>query len=474
MRLAKWSKGIMATVTIEQAPQGVKDIFNKGFSAFERGNLDYAIDLLMRCVEIEPGLLRARKFLRAAQVQRLKQQKPTAVSKIMRQITGLPLMAKVMLLTQTGKGGKALVAAEKLLCHDPLNVGFLHAFADAADKAGLPEAAIQTLEIARDHFPDNAKILLWLGDLYVEAGSPKEGLACFEKLVALKPNDPDVVKKLKDTMALNSMAKDGWVDAASTGGTFREMVRDTDEAATLEREAKAVKTDRDADSLIDNTLAKIEAEPENINYYRSLARLYVQRHAFDEAMQTLERALEISPGDPELDQLMASTRAEHYDFRIAELAAAGDEAGAEALKTERMAFVHESLTERIKRYPNDLRLRYEMGVCLFDKEQYNEAIQQFQLAQRSPKHRTKSLYYLAIGFKVKGQYDLALEQLQAAAAEMVTMDNTKMDIIYEMGQLCELMGKTDQAAEYYKIIYQVDIGYKDIADKIEQLYKRDK
>jgi len=462
----------MDEVTIEQAPQGVKDLFNKGFSAFERGNLDYAIDLLMQCVEIEPGLLKARKFLRAAQVQRLKKQKPTALSKILNQICGLPLMAKVMLLTQTGKGGKAVVAAERLLCKDPLNINFLHAFADAADKAGYPETAIQTLEIARDHFPDNGKVLLWLGDLYIEIGATKDGLACYEKLSALKPNDPDVVKKLKDAMALNSMAKDGWTEAAATGGTFREMVRDTEEATVLEREAKAVKSERDADSLISNTLAKIEAEPQNINYYRSLARLYMQKQAYDEAIQTVERALEISPGDPELDQLLASARTEQYDYRIAELQEAGDSAGAEALQAERAAFVEESLAERIKRYPNDLRLRYELGVTLFKKQQFNEAIQQFQLSQRSPKHRARSLYYLAIAFKTKGQYDLALEQLQAAASEMPTMDNTKKDIIYEMGQLCEVTGDNAKAAEYYKSIYQVDIGYKDIAEKIEQLYQQ--
>jgi len=462
----------MAEVTLEQAPQAVKDLFNKGFSAFERGNLDYAIDLLLQCVEMEPGLLRARKFLRGAQVQRLKRQKPTALSSIINQITGLPLVVKAMLLTQAGKGGKAVVAAEKLLCKDPLNINFLHVFADAADKAGLPETAIQTLEIARDHFPDNAKVLRWLGDLYVEAGATKDGLACFEKLAKLKPQDPEVVRKLKDAMALNSMAKDGWTEAADTGGTFREMVRDTEEAVTLEREAKAVKSDRDADSLIANALAKIEAEPENINYYRSLARLYTQKHAYDEAVQTLERALEISPGDPELDQLMAGVRTEQYDHRIAELRSAGDSAGAEEAEAERKAFVEQSLVERIKRYPNDLRLRYELGVALFNKQQYNEAIQQFQLSQRSPKHRAKSLYYLAMGFKTKGQYDLALEQLEAAAAEMPTMDNAKKDVIYEMGQLAETTGDTAKAAEYYKTIYQVDIGYKDIAEKIENLYKQ--
>ena len=93
----------MEEVTLEQAPQAVKDLFNKGFSAFERGNLDYAIDMLMHCVEIEPGFLRGRKFLRAAQVQRAKRLKMGALGKILNHVTGLPLMLKAGLLAQSGK-----------------------------------------------------------------------------------------------------------------------------------------------------------------------------------------------------------------------------------------------------------------------------------------------------------------------------------------------------------------------------------
>ena len=60
----------MAEVTLDEVTRNVRDLFNKGFGTFERGNLDYAIDMLFACVEIEPGFLQARKFLRAAEVQR--------------------------------------------------------------------------------------------------------------------------------------------------------------------------------------------------------------------------------------------------------------------------------------------------------------------------------------------------------------------------------------------------------------------
>jgi tetratricopeptide (TPR) repeat protein len=77
-------------------------------------------------------------------------------------------------------------------------------------------------------------------------------------------------------------------------------------------------------------------------------------------------------------------------------------------------------------------------------------------------------------FKKKGQHDLAIEQLEKAAAEIATMDETKKDVIYELGEVSGLMGKPEKAAAYYKQIYQVDIGYRDVAEKIERAYRRQK
>jgi len=45
-------------------------------------------------------------------------------------------------------------------------------------------------------------------------------------------------------------------------------------------------------------------------------------------------------------------------------------------------------------------------------------------------------------------------------------------VLYELGLILEIVGQKDKAAEYYKQIYQSDISYKDIAEKIEQAYRK--
>ena len=53
------------------------------------------------------------------------------------------------------------------------------------------------------------------------------------------------------------------------------------------------------------------------------------------------------------------------------------------------------------------------------------------------------------------------------------MDETKKDVVYQMGLLCEKMDRHEDAVNYFKEIYGVDIKYRDIAQRIEAAYKKD-
>ena len=464
--------GIMAEVALEKTSQKVRDLFNKGFAALERGNLGYAIDLLTSCVTLEPSLLQARKFLRIAEVQLAKQEKKTSsFSHIISSTTSLGSLTKINGLIKASKGKEALIEAEMLLRKDPLNQRFIKLQAEAALTANMPEVAIQTLEVARDNYEEDTFIISWLGELYQKVGRTRAARECFEKLCEICPNDPNVIKSLKDAIAVDAMNAGKWEEVAQKGGSIQDLIKDKKEAALLEQGNKAVKTEKDAEALIADTLEKIKVEPQNINYYRALARLYGDQKHFDEAIDVLAKAISMSPGDPELDAMMTSTKIAKFDNAIEELAASGaDAAVVDAKRYEREVFVFENLQERVQRYPNDLRLRYEWGVKLYENDYLNEAIQQFQLSQRNPKYRARTLYHLALCFKKKKQLDMAVEQLRKAISEMTTMDETKKDVLYELGCILETMGKKEEAMVCFKQVYQVDIGYKDISSKIEQSY----
>jgi tetratricopeptide (TPR) repeat protein len=458
----------MAEVRLEDAPRKARDYFDKGFAAMERGNLDYAMDMFLSALDIEPRLLHVRKYLRGAALKKAKDKKPNALTHILSYIVGL-----VTFMSASGaikkKPMEALKSAEKLMRADPLNLSFINLLGRAAVAAGMPEVAIQTLEIARDHHPENVELLKWLGNLYLDLNNTRDARLCFEEIYRLRPNDPQALKALKDAAALDTMQKGGWSEA----GSYRDRVHDTKESGLLEQAAKAVKSEDDLGDLIRDTKSKLQREPDNVNYRRLLADYLTRAERFDEALNVLKEAQQIAGRvDPQVERNISVIHTRKFDYEIEKLRAAGDRAGMEAKKKEKDAFLIEDAADRVKRYPNDLQFHYELGVLQFERDSLNEAIQEFQLSQRNPQRRIRSLYYMAMCFKKKKQYDIAMEQLQKAASELFVMDDTKKDICYEMAQISELMGQSDKAVGYYKAIYSVDIGYKDVSDKIEKAYKK--
>lgn len=455
----------MAEITLQEVPRNIRDLFDKATAAVDRGNFDYAMDMLIALLEQEPRFLQARKSLRAVQLKVTQDRGGSNAMASSLKGLGTYLKAQMML---SKNPAKALVLSESLLRIDPFNAMFQDVMIRAALASKLPEVAINLLEIMNTRNPEDVPSLTRLGNLYLEVGDTANARSCFERLHSLRPNDPVILKALKDAQAVDTMKQGRWTDAKS----YRDVIRDTGEAKLLEQQAKAVKTTADVDSLLAEYQEKLQAEPQNANVRRMMADLMARSGRFDDAIAMLEETIRISGGgDPQIDRALSNVRLQKIEAEIESLREAGREDAADAKEQERKDFVFADAADRVRRYPNDLQFKYEYGVQLFERGQVNEAIQQFQLSQRNPQRRIRSLYYMAMCFEQKGQLDIAVDQLEKACAELSLMDDTKKDIVYEMGLVLEKQGQRERAIECYKQIYSVDISFRDVAQKIESFYK---
>jgi tetratricopeptide (TPR) repeat protein len=194
---------------------------------------------------------------------------------------------------------------------------------------------------------------------------------------------------------------------------------------------------------------------------------------FDQAIVTLQEALAVANGrDPQIEQAISQVRIQAFEHEIKRLREADMTPAADEKEKERDQFLFNDVQDRATRYPNDLQIKYEYGMLLYRQNQVNEAIQQFQAAQRNAQRRISSLYYIGLCFKAKQQYDMALEQLGKALEELPVMDDQKKAVLYELGQILESTGRLPEAIDHYKQIYQIDIGYRDVADKVERGYAK--
>ena len=66
--------------------------------------------------------------------------------------------------------------------------------------------------------------------------------------------------------------------------------------------------------------------------------------------------------------------------------------------------------------------------------------------------------------------DMASRTLQNALDKKEVMDDEKMDLYYQLGCVLEKTGKIEESIEQFKQIYERDIDYRDVSDRVDSYY----
>ena len=443
--------------------QKAQNFTNRGRQALESGRYELAMDMLMEAVAAAPDVLETRKLLRAAQIANFRRNGKVGFGA---KLGYMMDRQKIMGLVKKGEGAQAMAEAEKLLCKNPLDPDNIEAAVKAAEAAGKTDHAAITIEAAYECSNKDPALLERVATYYQMAKNWAKARDAYRKLAEIKPGDQRIAQLLKNTEAQATMNA-GWEQTAGKKGGFQALIANKEQAKKLDQANKAVITGDDADALIKEKLAQIEREPKNMNFRRALARIYVQNKRFEEAIQCLTDAIEMAGSmDPELDRMLSQTYVSYYDQQIEAYRAAGDEENAIEMENQKNQFVFDDLAQRVERYPNDLHLRYELGLQYYTYEYYDEALEHLQLAQKSPKDRLWALYYLAMCFLKKGQTDMAVMQLETARDAIPTMDDLKKKIVYQLGRCAEDSGDLERAYQYYKDVYAADVGFEDLGERM--------
>jgi tetratricopeptide (TPR) repeat protein len=449
--------------------QKAQNFTNRGRQALETGRYELAVDMLMEAVSAAPDVLETRRLLRAAQIANFRKNGKSGFGA---KLGYKMAQMKIMGLVKKGQGAEAMAEAEKLLCQNPLDPDNIEAAVKAAEAAGKADHAAITVEAAYECSNRDPALLERVATYYTMAKRYDKARDAYQKLSELRPGDQRVLQLLKNTEAQATMNA-GWEQTAGKKGGFQALIANKEQAKKLDQANKAVITGDDAEALIREKIAQIEREPKNMNFRRALARLYVQNKRFEEAIQCLTDAIEMAGSmDPELDRMLSQTYVGYYDQQIEAYRAAGDEANAIEMENQKNQFVFDDLAQRVERYPNDLHLRYELGLQYYTYEYYDEALEHLQLAQKSPKDRLWALYYLAMCFLKKGQTDMAVMQLETARDAIPTMDDLKKKIVYQLGRCAEDAGDLERAYQYYKDVYAADVGFEDLGERMLAVSQR--
>ena len=332
-----------------------------------------------------------------------------------------------------------------------------------------------------------AKMYIQLRDLFARIGKHEKAIEACKRAIRLDMNNANLMADLKNLEAEHYAASSTRTSSGGDGedeGSFRDNLKDADSA-----KSSAAGNTR-AESIMEQAIAarraEYEEDPEDVDRLTKLVDALLKKESYDaeeEAMKLLGLAHEqtgqyrykLRIGDIRMKQFQREQRELKKILAAAPESEEYQQKYQESLK-ERLIFELREFAERVKNYPTDLKLKFELGKRMFQSRQFDEAIGLLQQAKAEPKSRSQAHLLLGRCFLEKGWNDEALDTLdQGIEVHPIPDDALGKELRYE--KLVAMLGtaeksrKVDQAEEANKLaseILQADINYKDIKQRKEK------
>jgi len=119
--------------------------------------------------------------------------------------------------------------------------------------------------------------------------------------------------------------------------------------------------------------------------------------------------------------------------------------------------------------PDDYESRYNLGVIYKEFGDLENAIEQFQSLLKCPEKLLEAYNMLGLCFEQMGMGNLAINQFKKGLSSSSYPDEAYQELRYNLGLLYERRGMLKEAIDVYQQAYAVDIKYRDVAQRIQQL-----
>jgi tetratricopeptide (TPR) repeat protein len=465
----------MPEKALNEIPPDLRRLYTKAGEAGQRDNTDYAITLYCQILEKEPGFFDCRRALRAEQEKKSAGASSGFFKKAFSGMGSSPQIAKAKMALSKSPA-EAMALAEQVLNSDAGNSMAHRIIVDAAVALEMPKTAVMSLEVMVRNSPKNKALVVEFADLAAqtggEAGAAAE--AALDDLVRASGFDPDLAQAQKNLSARKTMDEGGYSGLEGGGGSFRDVLRNKEEAVSLEQAQRVQKSEDTGARLIAEYEKRLATEPDNMKMVRSLADLYVEKKNYDKALEMYARIKNSSHGaaDSALDRAISDAQVKKMEAEAAQLNPFAPDYADQLAKSQaaKAEFKLAECRQRVEKYPTDLAIRFEMGQLYFEAGKISEAIAEFQKAQQNPNKRIAAMSFLAQCFAKRGMNDSAVRTLQNAIKEKTGFDEEKKDLIYNLGAVFEKMGKKAEAIEQFLQIYETDSSYRDVSAKVDAHY----
>ncbi|MDX2035205.1 MAG: tetratricopeptide repeat protein [Isosphaeraceae bacterium] len=446
-------------------------LFRYGNEAALKANFEYAIQMYRDACKLAPESLIFRQALRGVQ-RRIFGNDPSKVGRLV-SATIQPIRLSARASKSKGNWTQVMETCEDAFRQNPWDVGSARDGSEAAEQLGLKELARWYLESVLAQGQGDVEFLRHAAHVYELNEDWAKAIDCFERILKISPFDETAKRRANDLSAKATISRSRLEDSINkraVGGSGPESHRD--EADDLRKPMLSPEQ---------RYLQEIEADPSRVGPYLGLAEQYKVEARLDEAEQVLSKGLKANPDDETLKSAHADVQVSRLERAIEswtrKLRKDPNDAEAKAKLEQLVGTLHAYKTKELKRRlalsPENLDLRFQLGLILAATGKHDEAIAEFQQARNSPGLKVDALYNSGLSFEANGVHKLAERAYNDAIRAAEPDDAATLNKLhYRLGRIAEAHGNIQGAEEHYNEVAANDYSYLDVAQRLRDLNKK--
>jgi tetratricopeptide (TPR) repeat protein len=436
----------------------------KAEEALRRRNYDFAVELYRQLTDLAPDQGEARAGLRKALRKRFEQEGKKG-GKLLRVVSGALPLSRAKALSKLGKHEASARALEDYLATNPLDEEANLLLGVSLELSGHFHSARAVFEFTAEVAPRNPEALKRAGAMMQRTGDPQRALEYYERALEADPRDQEALKARKNLAAESALSR----SSAGTVSHSRELIKDKDRSRELERSKRMVLSEdelRAERERLEGVFAESSSDPDVM---LQLADVHEKLGDPAAALELAERALSYRRDSFELVCRVGDLKSKRLKKALAKADKEGRAEEASALERELIAHEVTDHRRRVEARPGDAVLRLALAKRLLRADDVDGALGELQRCSGEARVRDEALFHLGQCFQRKGILDLARKEYEQALEASDKKGERAKEILYNLGAISEAQGQREEARSFYVRIYEIDIGYRDVAAKMGTL-----
>lgn len=435
----------------------------KAEEALRRRNYDFAVELYRQLIDLDPDQGEARSGLRKA--LRKRHESSGGKRRFLRAVSGALPLSRAKTLAKLGKHDACARALEDYLASSPMDVEANLMLGVSLESAGHFRSARAVYEFTAEVDPRNPEALKRAGAMMHRTGDPQRALDYYERALEADPRDQEALKARKNLAAESALSRSSQTPVQHS----RDLIKDKERSRELERSRRLVLSEEELREELVKLEDRFAENPSDPDLMTQMAELHEKLGDVPAALELVDRALQYRRDSFDLACRHGDLQTKHLKKAVARADKAGSSEEASRLERELLEHEVSDYRRRVDMRPGDAALRLRLARRLHRAGDVDGALGELQRCAGEPRVRDEALFEMGLCFQEKGILDLARKEFEHALEGTDGKNDRAKEILYHLGTIAEAQGSRDEARSYYIRIYEIDIGYRDVAAKMGSL-----